>query len=63
MHFDEAFYGLRTSFETVEVALGLLSRGLSIRKTAKRLDVNPNTVQRWKLKFQKRRFIYQNNLF
>lgn len=53
MHFDQAFYGMRTDFEKVEAALNLLAGGLSIRKTAQRIDVNPNTVQRWKFKFQK----------
>lgn len=43
-------YGIRKDLKKFELALELLRNGLSIRKIAQKVGVNPGTVQRWKKK-------------
>lgn len=50
-HKNTLRYRLRTEIAAVQRATEWLAYGLSIRRTAHRLNVSPSTVLRWKKKF------------
>lgn len=45
---NEPYFGIRTDKERFFAAAKFIAQGLSVRKTAMRVNVNSNTVQRWK---------------
>jgi len=50
-NFNEIYFCLKSSIELLNRAKTFLDLGLSVRQIARRIDVSPSTIQKWKLKF------------
>lgn len=52
-HRQHVRFGLRTDYEKFQRAEYFLKSGMTIRKTAREINVSPSTIHRWKSKFSK----------